>query len=179
MKKDYFEYPLPRLYELKEMYQSPYRFSEELRTQVDYIFLHPYNKYNKLYDKLHKEWDSNDMLKSAYLNARYFLDHPQQFAHEMDNIASTMIVCMWKAFLSLNGHLRGNKYDMYYAAKMKLIPIMQGKFYEMLLDDMDKGNIIMHNDDMVKRREGKGLREQNKASLLEGSKHFEYLCGLE
>jgi len=179
MKKDYFEHPLPKLYELKELYKSPYRFSDELRKQVDYIFTHPYNKYNKLYNNLHKEYDSNDMLKSAYLNTKYYIDNPQQFAHSMDNIAEQILVSMWKSFIMLNKHLRANQYNIYHATDMKLLNLIKGRFYDILLEDMRTNNIIMSGDELVKKRKGKGLREQNRASLQEHSKHFEYLCSLD
>ena len=179
MKKDYFEYPTPKLYELKELYKTPYRFSEELRSKVDYIFTHPYNKYNKVYDNLHKEWDSNDMLKSAYLNTTYYLDNPQQFGHALNNIAPQIVVSMWKAFLSLNKHLRNNQFDMYHEAQMRLVPLVENILLEPLLADITNKNIIISSEDMIKKRKGKKPRESNRASMTEGSKTFEYLCGLE
>ena len=176
MKKDYFEYPLPKLYELKETYKSPHRFSTELRSQVDYIFTHPYNRYNKLYNNLHREWDSNDMLKSAYINTMYYMDNPQQFAHSMDNVADQILVSMWKAFLGLNKHLRGNQYDMYYKTDMKLLGLIKGRFYDILIEDIRTNNFIASADDMVKVRKGVGLRERR---LGYSDKQMEYLCSLE
>ena len=179
MKNSYFDYSIPKIYELKEMYQTPYKFSKKLRNRVDYIFLHPKNKYNKIYNNLHKDTDSNDMLKSAYLNVRYYMDNPQQFNHTMTLIAPQVLVSMWKAFLSLNKHLRGNQYDIYHKTQMELLPLIEDGLLEMILADINNNKIIMSGNDMVKVRKGKGLREQNRGSMKEGGKNFEYLCSLE
>ena len=179
MKRHYFEYPAPYLSELRELYKSPYRFSDELRAYVDYMFTHPYNKYNKLYDNMHLEYDSNDMLKSAYLIARYYMDHPAQFAGSIENCADGMLVSMWKCFLSLHKRLRGAQFSSYMPTPMKVLMIGEGKFLDMLIDEIRNEKMIMDGDDMVKRREGKTLRERDPASMKEGSKHFEYLCSLE
>ena len=171
MKKDYFDYPTPKLFELKEIYLVPYRFSDELQAQVNYLFLHPYNKHNKIYDKLHRRTDANDMLKSAYLNARYYMDNPQQFAHSIDNIAPQILVSMWRAFFSLNKHLRQNDYPIYYVTDMKLVDLVRGKFMDLLIDE------IQNKKYMMKPKEAK-KRTRNKATV-EGSVYFEYLCSLE
>jgi hypothetical protein len=179
MKKDYFQYPVPLSYELRELYKSPYKFSDELREYVNYMFTHPYNKYNKLYHNLHTEWDSNDMLKPAYLMAMHYMKYPQRYGHAMDNIADTMLVRMWKQFLHLHKHLRGVQFSSYMPTKMKMLTIGNGLFLEKLIDEINSGVIIMSSDDMIKKREGKGLRESAHASMKEGGREFEYLCSLD
>lgn len=179
MKKIYFEYPVPYLSELRELYKTPYRFSDELRAYVDYMFTHPYNKYNGIYYNLHQEFDSNDMLKSAYLIARYYMDHPNQFAGSIENCADEMLVKMWKCFIALHKHLRGVQFDSYMTTQMKVLTVGGGKFLDLLIDEIRNEKMIMDGDDMVKRREGKSLRERAPASMKEGGKEFEYLCSLD
>ena len=171
MKNDYFDYPTPKLYELKEVYDSPIEFSKELKEMVDYLFTHPYNKYSKVYHTLHRDSDARDMLKSAYLNARYYMDNPQQFAHSLDNISPQILVSMWKAFLSLNKHLRGNEYPIYYRTDMKLLGLVRGKFMDLLIDEIQQDKMTMEPKQAKKRTRNKATQE--------GGIYFEYLCGLE
>ena len=174
-----FDYEIPFASELKEMYITPYRFSDDLKNYVDYMYSHPvHNKHFRLFASMRRPRDLNDMLQRPYLFYRYFLDYPQRFDHNAENIVPHMIVSMWKTFLALH-KLRGKQYLKYYPASMKLLTIGTNRFMDILEDDVKNHNIIYSNDDMVKTREGKTLRERNPASLIEGSKHFEYLCGLE
>lgn len=175
MKKDYFAYPTPFLTELREMYQTPYRFSKGLRDYVDYMFSHPYNKHNGVYHRLHTRWDSNDMLKRAYLIAKYYLDHPQQFGNSMDNVAPAMIVYMWRGFISMHKVVRGAEFTQYYPAKMKILTIGEGRFLDMLLDEINNNKMIMSEDDMVKRRKGVGLRERRTGYSEKALRYYESL----
>jgi hypothetical protein len=45
---------------------------------------------------------------------------------------------------------------------MKLLVLGEGKFLDIFLSDIEKGNMIMHYDEMVKERKGLGLRERRK-----------------
>lgn len=175
---NYFEYPTPFLVELKEIYQVPYRFSKEIRDYINYIFVHPRqnHRHHKLYANLHQEYDSNDMAKPVYLLVKYFIDNEQQFAYNMENIKDQAIVSMWKTFIGIHKHLRGQQFNKYYTAPMKL---SMDKLFELMIDEITNNKMIMHGDDMVKKRVGKTLRERSPASMKEGGKEFEYLCTLE
>lgn len=176
---NYFDYPVPPHYELQEIYLTPYRFSDELRDYVNYMFSHPtHNKHFRLYGNLVSEFDSNDMLKRPYLMYRYFLDNPQRFEHKLENLTPVMMAAMWQTFTSLH-KLRGVQFKKFYPASMKLLVLANSKFLDILMKDVKDHNIIYHGDDMVKERKGKTLRERSPASMKEGSKHFEYLCSLD
>ena len=160
MQKDYFEYPTPYISELRQMYKTPYRFSQELRDFVDYMFSHPYNKHNSLYISNHWKWDANDMIKPAYLMAKYFLDYPQQFNDRLDSIFPSMLVAMWRQFVGIHKHKRNLTFDEYKQAIMKMMKVGEGKFLDLLIEEIKQDKMIMSNDDMVKVREGVGLRER-------------------
>lgn len=176
-----FEYPAPYLSELKEMYDTPYRFSKELRDYVQYMFEHPTGKQvnRQIFTALMREFDTNDMLKHPYYLIRYYQAHPQQFGHAMENIVPHLIVAMWKCFLGLHKHLRGQQFNKYYPADMKLLMLGKGKFLDIFLSDIANKNMVMDGDEMVKKREGVGLRERKVSAMAEGGKEFEYLCSLE
>ena len=179
---NYFEYSLPYTSELRELYITPYRFSKELRDYINYMYLHPkHNKYHTIYSAHHTEWISNDMAKVSYLMIRYYQDYPQRYGHNIENILPQIIVSMWKTFLSINKQLNQVTFKQYYPTSMKLLTLGKGKFLDIILNDIEKQNIIYHPDDMVKRREGVGLRERRtkNLSMQEGGKQFEYLCSLE
>lgn len=177
--KNYFEYTIPFNDELSNMYISPYRFSKELRDSAQYMFSHPvYNaKYHKLFYNLCKEFDTNDMLKRPYRQLRYYIDYPQRFGHNVENVIPHMLVSMWKTFIRLHKNLRGVEFNDYMKTNMQMVELAKGNFIDIFLSDIKNMNIIYESDDMIKPREGIGLREKRKATQ-EGSKYFEYLCKL-
>lgn len=175
---NYFEYSVPYLNELQQEYITPYRFSQELRNSVHYMFAHPvHNRHFKLFVEHERKWDTNDMLKHPYLVMRHYLEHPQQFGNSVDNIIPHMIVAMWKAFMSIHRKKRGLKTSRYLPTSMGMIKLANGRFIEQFLSDIDTQNIIYSSEDMVKRREGLDLYERKKVRTT--NKHFEYLCSLE
>jgi len=178
MKRDLFQYTTPLTYELKELYPTPYRFSTDLRDHVDMLFSHPYNKHNNLFYNSKKEYDSNDMIKPMYLLVKYFLDNPQQYKHKLENIHAEILIRGWKVFLSLH-KFRGNTFDKYKPTDLVLLDIGGGNILDLLLNEIKFHRMIMSADSMVTSRKGLGLRESHRAGMKEGSKSFEYLCGLE
>ena len=178
MNNGYFDYPTPYLYELKEMYQTPYRFSSELTLYIEFMFMHPvHNKFHLLFENLKKPTDANDMAKPAYLITKYYLDHPQQFGHSLENITPQIIVSMWKAFIGIHKHLRGVQFSQYYPASMKLLTIGKDHLLDKLIDEITNSKFIMHGDDMVKKRDDYGLREKGQKTK-EGTRNFEWMCKL-
>lgn len=179
-KTNYFDYSVPHASELKEYYDTPYRFSQELRDYTYYMFTHPVHnaRHHNLFANLAKEWDTNDMLKRAYLIYKWYIDRPQQYGHAMDNVVPHMIVHMWKTFLGMNKYLRGQQYRKYHPASMKMLMLGKGKFLDILISDIKNSKVIMTQDDMIKQREGVDPRGRRHMTQ-EGSKHFEYLCSLE
>lgn len=180
MKNDYFDYPLPFSRELREIYDTPYRFSDELTEYIDYLFKHPYNKNNKIYANTRKDWDPNDMAKALYLRVKYYLDHPQQFGHAMDNIAPQCLVAMWKRFIAINKNARKTHFKKYYPTDMKLLKLVKGRLFDLILEEIATKKFYMTGEDMMKRREGMGLREKRVTQAgRTQSPHVEYLCSLE
>lgn len=170
-----FDYPVPYNQELRELYPTPYRFSEKLTNYADYMFNHPYNTHHKIYSNLKKPTDANDMVKVAYLVTKHYLDYPQQYGHSLDNISAAIIVRMWKSFINLHKHLRYVQFDKHMPTKMKILTIGEGMFFDILLEDIRTNNFIMHADHMVKKRKGIGLRERQGYS----EQHMHYLCSLD
>ncbi len=172
-KVNYFEYTMPSVWELREMYIVPYRFSQELRDYVKYMFEHPvHSKYRSMFTRLHREGDMNDMLKKAYLIIRYYKDHPQQYGNSMDNIVPHILVAMWKAFIRLHKQLRGEVFQKYYPMSMKLLVLGKGKLLDIFLSDMDAGNYIGSGDEMVIEREGVSLRGRKHGYSTEKALRF-------
>ena len=150
-----FDYPVPKLTDLRKMYKTPYRFSEELQEEVDYIFRHPYNTHNELYVALRKDSDPNDMIKRAYLIVRYYLDYPQQFGNSLDNIVPHILVDMWKSFLSRNKRIRNVEFDKYLKLRLSKLLVTKDKFLDKLLEDIRKENYIKDYRDM-RKKQGRG-----------------------
>jgi len=151
MAKSYFEYRVPSVWELREEYIVPYRFSEELRAYVKYMFEHPqHSKHRTLFTRQFKETDLNDMLKYPYLIIRHYQAHPQQYGHRMENIVPHILAGMWKAFLNLHKQLRGLKLDKYLPMSMKLLVLAENGFLDIFLSDIERGNMIMQYEEMRK-----------------------------
>ena len=155
-----FKYTTPSIWELREMYHGVYRFSDELRESVRYMYKHPRCKYRVLFANLEREYDTNDMLKHPYLILRHYMEHPQQYGHTLENVLPHMMVGMWKAFLQLHKQLRGEQFRAYLPTTMAMLPLAKERFLPLLLSDVEKGSLIMHGDEMVKERTGLGLREK-------------------
>lgn len=141
--KNQFNYPVPSKSELMSIYgKYPYRLSKDLTDYIDYMFRHPYNKYNKLYSSIAKSTDPNDIGKLPYLITKYYLDYPQQFGNSIENIAGIIISTMWKRFLLLHKNLRNQTYDQYYPAKLKILTIGDGKLLDLLIDEVKHDRAI-------------------------------------
>ena len=171
MKTELFEYPTPFKSELEEMYYPKYRvydFSTELKAVIYHIFSHPHIKYRKEFVSSHKDWKVRDMLKPAMLLVRYYLDNPQQYANEAQNIAATVLVMMWKQFLAENKHYNKAEYRQYMPTHMKMLKINGIHFITMMVREITE-----------KRYTPMSKMNNKSASLKEGTKHFEYLANLE
>jgi len=177
------EYPVPTQQELREMYypqMQAWDFSPELKASVKHIFSHPFNKYSKFYARNITDNRLKDMCKPAYLITLYYLDHPQQYQHELSNIAISSLIRMWKKFLGDKKRYEKYEFDSYMPTKMKMMRINGIHFMEMFLNEIRNNKmILLDSPEMIKHRDGKTLRENHRAGLLEGNKHFEYLANLE
>ena len=142
-----FEYNLPKRTELQELYITPYRFSKELRDFVLYIFQHPQkNKHRDIFIGNHSVHDLNTMLKTAYLKIRYFKDNQQQYGHSLENITADILVGMWKSFLFTNKQFRGMKTDTYMKVDMKMMSLINGRFLDIFLKDIENSNYEFAED---------------------------------
>ena len=142
-----FDYNLPKRTELQELYITPYRFSKELRDFVLYMFQHPQkNKHRDIFISNHSVHDLNTMLKTAYLKIRYFKDNQQKFGHSLENITADILVGMWKSFLFTNKHFRGMKTERYMKVDMKMMSLINGRFLDIFLKDIDNSNYTFAED---------------------------------
>jgi len=179
MKKEYFEFPVPPTWKLREDFIVPYKFSQELQDYVVYMFQHPSKfKFREVFIRLMKPSDANDMLKSAYLVIREYQANPQQYGHSLNNILPTLVVRMWKTFLGIHKQMRNEVYTKYYPMDMKTLLLAENKFLDIFLEDIRTGNYIGSSDEMIKIREGVGLRDRRPINQMKKHKHNEYLCSL-
>jgi len=159
--QNYFEYPVPHTSELREDFIVPYRFSPELCAYTIYIFQHPTKfKFRDIFIRLMKPSDANDMLKSAYLVIREYQRNPQRYGHSLNNIVPTLVVRMWKTFLGIHKQMRNEVLTQYYPTDLKSLILIENKFLDIFLSDIDTGNYIGSNDEMVKERPNIGLRDR-------------------
>ena len=142
-----FDYNLPKRTELQELYITPYRFSNELRDFVLYIFQHPQkNKHRDIFISNHSIYDLNTMLKTAYLKIRYFKDNQQQYGHSLENITPDILVGMWKSFLYTNKQFRGMETNKYMATDMSMMSLINGRFLDIFLKDISNHNFYFQED---------------------------------
>lgn len=177
---EHFAYPLPFNSELYEQGLIPYRTNKVLKDKVHWLFSHVKFEHRELYLEVSSMGSRgllNDMARVAVGAVRYYLMYPQQFGRKMENIHLQLLVKMWRQTFR-HCKYQEKKLDKYYATKMMLMAIDNGLLEE-LIRTVEEKDYIQHGDDMVKKRVGKGLREQNRASMKEGSSNFEYLCSLE
>ena len=177
--KPLFDYPIPQYYQLYKEYGKPYRVSEQLKAEIHKIFSHPHHPHHEFFYKNHNDDDLNNMGKVAYVYTLEFLNNPQQYGHSIENIHMQMLVSMWKVFIGVTKYFKWIPPEEYMKVKSKLLKINAEPFLTECMNEVNQNRVIMSGDDMVKKREGKGLRESNRASLKEDGKYFEYLSGLE
>ena len=185
----YFEYPVPHNLELREIYKSPYRFTDELRAHVDYVFSHPTLKQGIFYANNKTEWSSNIMLKVAYINLRYVMDNLSQYGGAIENAADTVVFRMWMAFIAELRYQRQAYSGRFIIAPMRVMFIGNGMLLDKIIEDIVSENYMK---DAPVARKPKGKRKeldftQDKDNifataskqLVEGDAYFEHLCGLE
>lgn len=174
----------------------PYRAPKKLKDMITYIFSHPNlpKSHRQLFIDISQVGSRtliNDMAVRAIAMCRYFVENPQQFAGSMENIQFQVLRRMWvQVFNHMHKQERYPSEEIengewkYLGVKYKMLSIENG-FWDELLRVVNENDYYQTNDDMVKRREGLGLRERknnkehNPGSLREGSIHFEYLCSLD
>lgn len=177
---EHFAYPVPFNKELEEDGLIPYRTNEKLHRKIDYLFRHVSFMHRELFIEVSTSGSRqlvSDMSTKAVAIARYFIKNPQQFGNKMDNIHMQIIIRMWKQ-LFRHCLMQERELDKYYAMKMRILGIENGLLEE-LIRTVDEEDFVQNADDMIKKRTGSNLRDSNRASMKEGSKHFEYLCNLE
>jgi len=174
----------------------PYRAPKKLKEMINYMYSHA--TVPKAQRMLFLDVSSvgsrslvNDMAVRAIAMCRYFLNHPQQFGNSMENIQFQVLSRMWKQVF--NHMFKQDRYPTqelergewkYLGIKYRMLSIENG-FWDELLRVTKEEDYYQTNDSMVKVRYGIGLRERkntkqhNPASLIEGTKHFEYLCNFE
>lgn len=183
---DHMAYLVPFNNEL----DPPYRVPKKLKEMISYIFSHPTLevKRRKLFIDVSASGSrvlTNDMGRVAVAMCRHFVNNKAQYGHSLENIQFQIIIRMWRqVFNHMFKQSRIDEIDKYLGAKMMLLGIENG-FWDELLRVVIEEDYYQTNDNMVKVREGVGLRERRKdklhnpASLKEGTTHFEYLCSLE
>ena len=171
---EYFDYKVPYYREIKEEFPHPKQFSEDFLDKLDKIFLSPRHKWSEVYYNQRWVWDRNEMAQVLYSYIRYAQTYPQQIGHAIDNIIPQITVTMWKRFIWRNKHYRKFVPDRYYKTHVKKLESGIGR----LIDDMQKiileKDYIWHDDDMVKVRKGKGLRESHRDNPYIGEDQLAY-----
>lgn len=189
---DHMAYLVPFNKELK----LPYRAPKKLKEMITYIFSHPNlpKSHRQLFidvSQIGSRGLVNDMAVRAIGMCRYFIENPQQFGNSMENIQFQVLRRMWtQIFNHMHKQERYPTQEIengewkYLGVKYKMLSIENG-FWDELLRVVKEDDYKQSPDDIVKRRNGLGLRERkndkqhNPASLREGTTHFEYLCSLD
>lgn len=173
---DHFAYPIPFQRELDELGLRPYRTNSELERKIQQVFTSSKFKWSQLFIDVSTSGSRmlvRDMGKVGVSMVRYFLAHPQQFGHNMENIHLQLLVRMWKQTFR-HCKFQEKELDRYMSTTLKSVSVENGLLEE-FIRTVEQGDFIQSDDDMVKRRENKALREHAPASLREGDKHFERL----
>ncbi len=164
-----FDYPTPFNRDLKDEYESMWRFDDEIIDATLIMFSHP--KANKHYYKMCRELmtrgDANDMLKAAWRLYEEFRDHPARYGGSFENMSDQITVSMWRVFASLHHKARKDWEEGYLSAP---VGTMRKYMREVWMDKL----VACNPKPMPKAKQGVG-----RASLREGGKYFEYLCSLE
>ena len=137
-----------------------YKPSEELHSLAAELFTHPYNKYNKIADRYFKEDHrlATSMCQVAIACVRYFYMYPQQFGGAMENIFPTILVRMHKQMIK-RMYSSSQEISSYMPAKLKLLHVGT-RYFDQLIKDVETKNYTVHQDNLVKKRVGVGLRER-------------------
>jgi len=180
---EHFAYPIPFNLELKELGLIPYRTNTQLEEKIRFIFSHPHYVHRDTFLAVSTQGSKGlvkDMACRAVGVMRHYIANPQQYGHEVDNIHMQILVRMWKQVYRHKLFQRKSVTE-YMAAKMRLLSIDNG-FIDELIRTCEQGDYIQSGNDMVKQREGVGLRERKKPKKRRKSaaKSYEdYLCGLD
>jgi hypothetical protein len=176
---EHFAYPVPFGYELKQSFLQPYRTNKKLEAKIHYLFSHPTFIHRETFVEV-SESGSKGLVKDMSVRAvaimRYFLKHPQQFAHKVDNIHMQILIRMWKQ-VHRHKKYQHKEIGKYQYTKMSLLMIENG-FIEELIRTCDEQDYIQDGEDMMKQPKKKVMPKKVKG-LKDGSKYFEYLCSLE
>lgn len=174
--QSHFDFPVPYTRELT----LPYRTNKRLEDKIRWVFGHPTfrqckrEKFLELDRKLPTSL-LKDMSTRGFAMAKHFLDHPHQYGHKMDNIHLQILVRMWQQVYKYRMFLNED-INEYWTAEVKLIKINNGLLEE-LIRSVKEDDCTWSGDDMVKVRNGIGLRDK-RMPTYEGGDTFEYLCGL-
>lgn len=183
-KVGHLDYLVPHNNEL----DIPYRASKKLKDAIHYIYSHPTvpKRQRKLFLEVSQSGSRelvNDMAVRAIAMTKHFLDNPQQYGHSMNNIHFQILRRMWKQIFShmwkqsIHPEQQETEWK-YLGITFKMLSI-ENNLLEELIRVVKEKDYIQHSDDMVKKRTGVGLRQRRGLGTHEGSKNFEYLCGLE
>jgi len=181
---EHFAYPTPFNLELKELGLIPYRTNSRLEEKIRWLFSHPHYIHRDIFIDVASD-GSKGLVKDMAIKAvgimRHFLENPQQYGHSADNIHMQILVRMWRQVYRHKKFQRKNV-TQYIAAKMRLLSIENGLIEELIRTCTDK-DYVQHGDDMIKKREGVGLREKRKPKKKRrkstGKNYMDYLCSLD
>jgi len=176
---DYFDYPVPFWREIKKECPYPYKFSDDLMDKLDAVFLSPTHKWGVMYSETRRRHDVRMMAQVLYSYVVWARENMAQIGGAIDNIIPQITVTMWRKWLMVQKRYgRVEDFDRYYATHVKNLRRGVARMVEEMVRVIDNGEFVAHMDDMVKRRQGVGLRERRKPTQ-EGSKRFEYYADSE
>ena len=138
--RQFFEFRLPHIGDMKKEYPPPYRFTDAMRGAVDDVYMKHTHRWHKLYLAQHERGfvsDSNAMCQTLYSVVRYAMNNLNSLGGEMDNALDEAAVSMWKSFMLCNTtYKRENDFDgKYYPTDMsvRMIRAISGLMDKMLV----------------------------------------------
>lgn len=131
-RENYFEYLPPLVSELKKLgYSIPIEPTEQDTMFCKQMLNSSLCDAQPFLD-LFNQWNYRDCIKPAIRTYAYYINNPQQFAHDPNNIVGSMIRFTINASASHLNHLHGIQIPYYLKAKLMLIR----KFKEPMLSTL-------------------------------------------
>lgn len=139
VQEDYFAYLPPIHYELKELgYNLPFQPTEEDIKVVESLLYSSASELDSFLYLLPKH-NLKDCAVGAIRIYAYYINNPQQFNHDPNNIVGSMTRSILSTALSFLTNIHKVKFETYIPAKKLLI----GKFKQRLLDSLLNSSLAL------------------------------------
>lgn len=193
--QDLFQYSVPYRNELKEMGYVPIKSNRKIEREVEMIFSNPLFPHRELFiavNRTTKGTLAKRMANYAFAVVKYYMEYPQRFGNNIENIHMDLLVIMWKIIFSFT-----TRFEKWEIREYLKVPKRTLKISDELIEQCI---IAVESDDViwdVKERDlppvvydpstGKKLTKKDKGysrgrvsmyGTEEGTKNFERLCKL-